>query len=117
MKHGESLHWTSRSLDFAFECGATAVSLIPTRAGNGAVDHLALLGDFELPEFSIVESALDYGLHLKQGRVFVDLWEVDHVFGSSCCRKQRLQRISDMNLSQSILERVCCEDCDQPHAE
>ena len=35
-----------RSLDFAFDCGASAVSLIPTRSGNGAMEALAEKGDF-----------------------------------------------------------------------
>src|SRR3954468_10149807 len=31
----ESLIWAQRSLEFAFDCGATVVSLIPVRRGNG----------------------------------------------------------------------------------
>src|SRR5580698_6674305 len=40
MKPDESLHWAQRSLDFAFDCGATAASLIPARGGNGAMETL-----------------------------------------------------------------------------
>ena len=34
----EALEWAERSLEFAMEHGATAAVLIPTRAGNGAME-------------------------------------------------------------------------------
>ena len=40
MKAEESLHWAQRSTDFAFDCGATAATLIPTRGGNGAMEEI-----------------------------------------------------------------------------
>ncbi len=46
MKEKEATEWAARALDFAFDCGATAVTLIPTRAGNGAMEELAAGGDF-----------------------------------------------------------------------
>jgi hypothetical protein len=57
MRPEESLHWAQRSLDFAFDCGATAVTLIPTRGGNGAMESLAQSGEFTLPAISTVEQA------------------------------------------------------------
>ena len=42
----EALTWAARSLDFAMECGATAATLIPTRAGNGAMEALMASGEF-----------------------------------------------------------------------
>ncbi len=41
MQQDEAMLWAQRSLDFAFDCGATAVTLIPTRGGNGAMEALA----------------------------------------------------------------------------
>ncbi len=41
MRPSESLYWAQRSLDFAFDCGASAATLIPTRGGNGAMEILA----------------------------------------------------------------------------
>ena len=40
MPAGEALAWAERSLAFAMELGATAATLIPTRAGNGAMEAL-----------------------------------------------------------------------------
>src|SRR5437868_3778537 len=53
--------WANRSIDFAFDSGATAVSLIPTRLGNGALEALASKNDFIPPALELVESVLDYG--------------------------------------------------------
>ncbi len=111
MKADEALFWAERSLDFAFECGATAVTLIPTRAGNGAVDALALLGEFQVPELCIVEAALEYGLGLRKGRVFLDLWDIERVPSCAKCRSPRLDRLRAMNLSQRILPAVSCVQC------
>src|SRR5262249_9622205 len=36
----EGVEWAKRSLDFAFDCGTSVCSLIPTRAGNGAMEAL-----------------------------------------------------------------------------
>lgn len=107
----DALFWTQRSLDFAFACQATAVTLIPTRAGNGAVDALAVLGAFQPPKLSTVEAALTYGLSLARGRVFVDLWDVEHVPSCAECRSSRMERLRLMNLSQQLISGVPCTRC------
>jgi radical SAM enzyme (TIGR01210 family) len=111
MKAHEALHWTERSLDFAFDCGATAVTLIPTRAGNGAMEKLAKIGEFLPPKLNIVESAASYGLNLTRGRVFVDLWDL-HLAPPKCpCYPLRLERLHEMNLRQSVPDVIDCELC------
>jgi radical SAM enzyme (TIGR01210 family) len=111
----EALEWACKSIDFAFGCGATAVSLLPTRAGNGAVDTLAAMAEFVAPSLDTVEDALDYGIGLctssGTGRVFVDLWEMERVAACVDCRKARVERMRRMNLKQVVLERVRCGSC------
>ena len=107
----EALFWAERSLDFAFNCGATAVTLIPTRAGNGAVDALALLHEFRPPGLSLVEAAHQYGLSLHRGRVFVDLWDIAKVPACLSCQPQRIERLRLMNLSQSTPPSEVCDRC------
>ena len=107
----EALFWAERSLDFAFACSATAVTLIPTRAGNGAVDALAEMGEFEAPKLPVVEQALAYGLGMARGRVFVDLWDIDRVPSCPGCRGARLERLRRMNLMQRTLPAVACRLC------
>jgi archaeosine synthase beta-subunit len=111
MEEAEALHWAERSLDFAFDCGAIAASLIPTRAGNGALDELAARGEFSAPRMGTLEAAAHYGLSLKRGRVFTDLWDLEQVSGCSDCRSQRVSRLREMNLRQTIPPPVNCIAC------
>ena len=108
MKADESLHWASRSIDFAVSCGAIAISLIPTRGGNGAMRQIALEGDFVSPDLAVVEDSQDYGLSLHACRIFVDEWDLERIECAPCCRENRLRRIHEVNLSQHNLARVAC---------
>jgi radical SAM enzyme (TIGR01210 family) len=107
----ESLYWAKRSLDFAFECDATAVSLIPTRFGNGALEALAARGEFSPPKLATLEAALEYGLGLKQGRVFADVWDLEKFSDCNACFEKRFARLREMNVRQIIRPRVACECC------
>jgi archaeosine synthase beta-subunit len=115
MREEEALHWAERSLDFAFDCGATAATLIPTRSGNGAMEELAAAGDFSPPRVAILESALAYGIGLQRGRVFADLWDLkgDVKTGTECphCYPSRIARLREMNLKQTIPEYISCAHC------
>jgi hypothetical protein len=107
----EALHWAQRSLDYAFDCGATAATLIPTRPGNGATDRLMQSGDFAPPDLQTVEHALEYGIGIRRGRVFVDLWEIQKTTACSKCREQRISRLANMNLSQQPGGAMKCDSC------
>ncbi|HYK36237.1 hypothetical protein [Alloacidobacterium sp.] len=109
----ESLYWAQRSLDFAFDCRATAATLIPTRGGNGAMEASSLSGEFVPPRLEVIGAAAEYGVGLNRGRVFVDLWDVPVSPGDCAeCRDQRVARLRGMNLTQSIPPRVVCEHCE-----
>ena len=111
MKIEDALHWAQRSLDFAFECGASAATLIPTRGGNGAMEALAEGGEFVPPALSLLEDAAAYGLGLWCGRVFTDLWDVKRRTECARCFEMRVQRLRDMNLRQSLAGAVNCSVC------
>jgi hypothetical protein len=111
VRKDEALRWAQRSLDYAFDCGATAATLIATRAGNGATDQLMQSGDFVPPNLQTVEDALEYGIGLKRGRVFVDLWEIRQVDACSHCRQKRIARLASMNLTQYPGDSVSCDAC------
>jgi archaeosine synthase beta-subunit len=119
MKADESLHWAQRSLDFAFDCDATAVTLIPTRGGNGAMETLAQAGMFVAPKLKLLEDAAAYGLGLRRGRVFMDLWDVKQDRECKRCFDRRVQRLRKMNLQQIVTPAVDCDACGvvQPERE
>ena len=107
----EALHWAARSIDFAFDCGATVVSLIPTRSGNGALEKLAVHGEFAPPRLSTLEAAAAYGIHLNRGRVFADLWDINQQPTCSSCHVSRIARLHQMNLRQVVLPAIACSEC------
>lgn len=112
MSEDEALEWAERSIDFAFDCGATAATLIPTRAGNGTLEELAAAGEFSPPRLATLEAAIAYGLSLQRGRVFTDLWEVNTVGACSHCYDARILRLRTMNLQQTALPAVSCAICE-----
>jgi hypothetical protein len=111
MREEEALEWTARSLDFAFQCGATAATLIPTRGGNGAMEELAATGQFSPPSFAMLEEATAHGIAMNKGRVFADLWDASAMAHCAHCRAARIDRLRVMNLEQSILPSIDCEHC------
>ncbi|MBN9120169.1 MAG: radical SAM protein [Planctomycetes bacterium] len=98
----EGVEWAKRSLDYAFARGAECCSLIPTRDGNGAMEELARRGHFAPPSLDALEVAMEYGLSLRAGRVFLDLWDIGHVSPDAPNRSARVARLARMNLSQQL---------------
>jgi len=111
MCQGDAVEWAARSLDFGFDCGAIAATVIPTRADNGAMEELAARGEFSPPTMAMVEAAAEYGIGLGRGRVFVDLWDLQRIVRCVACGDRRGQRLRAMNLRQEVLPRVMCEEC------
>jgi radical SAM enzyme (TIGR01210 family) len=112
MQAHEAVLWAQRSIEFAFDCGATAVTLIPTRGGNGAMEALAGSQQFSPPRLETLEASLSYGLGLKRGRVFADLWDGEKIASCPVCRITRISRLRQMNLSQINLAPARCNGCE-----
>jgi archaeosine synthase beta-subunit len=108
MEPRRAIDWVRRSILFAFEQGASVVSLIPTRKGNGAIEALLQSGDFSPPRLPEIESAQNFGLGLGRGRVFADLWELEPFAECPGCFSQRKERMRQMNLKQTVLPPVQC---------
>jgi len=111
LDEAEALYWAQRSLDFAFDCGATVAVLIPTRPGNGALEALAARGEFSPPKLTTLEAAAAYGVGLKRGRVFADLWDLEQFAGCTHCFLEHAARLREMNLRQTISAPITCESC------
>ena len=104
-----AVRWGKKSIDFAMQCGAGVVSVIPTRTGNGAMDELARAGLFSEPSLGMLEELVDYGVGLRRGRVFADLWDLRRFSKCAKCFDAREERLHRMNCAQEALARVECE--------
>lgn len=107
----EGVEWAVKSAEFAFGCGATVVSLIPTRSGNGAMDTLLESGDFVPPRLSSLEAAQEQALNLRRGRVFADTWDLEKFSQCPACLEKRRQRLHLVNLTQQQQARIECPVC------
>jgi hypothetical protein len=104
----EGIYWAKKSIDFAFESGVECCTVIPVRAGNGAMDILMKNGDFNMPNIHSLEEVLEYGIELQKGRVFADVWDLQIFSNCEKCINQRINRLTLMNLSQCIGDRITC---------
>jgi hypothetical protein len=111
LDEGEALEWARRSVDFAFDCGATVASLIPTRPGNGGLEALAERGQFSPPKLSTLEEAAAYGVSLRRGRVFADLWNLEEFSDCAECFVVRRERLREMNDKQIVPLEISCPTC------
>ncbi len=107
----EGIEWACRSISFAFDCGVNCCSVIPVRGGNGIMERLQSDGYYSPPSLTALEEVLDFGIGLKRGRVFVDLWDVEKFASCSTCGPQRRRRLGRMNLSQRMEPRWVCNQC------
>lgn len=108
MTEEEGVEWAKRSLDFAFECGVDCCAVIPTRSGNGVLDNLLHRGLFYEPTIQSLEEVLDYGIGLRKGRVFADLWDLERFSKCDKCIEKRKQRMHEINLNQYSAPQVPC---------
>jgi radical SAM enzyme (TIGR01210 family) len=105
--------WLLRSVDMALDCGASVISLVPARPGNGAMEHFAAAGMFHQPDLDQVERsfalALTHAAH--RGRLFVDCWDLDRVASCVSCLPARRERLHRMNLQQQVVPASSCPHC------
>jgi archaeosine synthase beta-subunit len=104
----DGISWAKKSVDFAFSTGIECCTIIPVRAGNGAMDLLRSEGHFTPPSIQSLEEVLEYGISLKSGRVFADTWDLSLFSDCEKCLEKRIERISQMNLRQEIVSTVDC---------
>lgn len=106
----EGLEWAMRSVDVAFDAGATACCIIPTRGGNGAMEALAAVGAYRRPRLNALEQAVEYCVSRRRGRVFADLWDAEAFF-TCTCSPARARRLEEINRTQAIPPPIPCGHC------
>ena len=107
----ESIAWTVRSVEYAVEQGASVVSIIPVRGGNGEMERLKALGQFTPPTLLQLEDALDGCLQFTSAVVIADLWDVERLSACEHCRAERVERLRRMNVSGRPEPRIFCSVC------
>ncbi len=105
------LEWVVKSAEHAFGCGATAVTLIPTRVGNGALERLRESGEFEPPMLEDLEATQTAVLALGRGRAFADTWGLEAFSSCPKCFAERRDRLERINLAQRNEPPVRCSAC------
>ena len=107
----EGVAWTVRTVEYAAERGASVVSIIPVRGGNGEMERLQALGHFTPPTFSELEESLDLSMQFTSTVVTADLWDVDRLPACQHCRAERVERMRRVNVSGRAEPRISCSVC------
>lgn len=106
-----SVEWAVRTAEYAVARGATRVSLIPVRGGNGELERLAALGRFIPPTLPQLEAALEQASRLAGAAVAADLWDVDRLPACAECCPRRIDRLRRLNLTGGPEPPVECGAC------
>jgi archaeosine synthase beta-subunit len=109
----ENIEWVSKTVEFAFESGTQCCSIIATRSGNGIMQELAKQGLYTPPTLDALEQVFETALQLKQGRVFVDTWDIGFLSTCPDCFQARKERLEAMNLNQKTYPPITCQHHDQ----
>jgi len=100
MTEAEGVDWAKRTIDVAFDSGASVVCVIPTRDGNGAMEALREAGEWSPPSIKSLEEVQEYGVGLGRGRVFADLWDIERFYVDEA-DVERGRRMEERNRTQS----------------
>jgi radical SAM enzyme (TIGR01210 family) len=109
-KKKENIEWVIKTVQFAFESGTQTCSIIATRPGNGIMETLQKQGLYAPPTLDALEQVAATALDLKQGRVFIDTWDISFLSNCPKCFQARKQRLEAMNRHQRIYPPITC-DC------
>lgn len=108
MSEADGVEWCRRSVEFALENGVRHITIIPVRAGNGSLEHLAKSGHFTPPSANALEAVLEALLEsvIDDPRAIItaDTWDWNLLRGKCAkCSELRRARVESMNLKQSKL--------------
>jgi radical SAM enzyme (TIGR01210 family) len=109
MNEDDGVEWAKRSMHWAFDAGVECCVVIPTRDGNGAMERVRAARLWAPPRIESLEEVLGYGVGLRRGRVFADLWDIEKLFRCPRCGPARARRLDAINREQVALPPVVCE--------
>jgi archaeosine synthase beta-subunit len=112
-----------RTVEYAVQRGASVVSIIPVRGGNGEMERLSGLGYFIPPTLAQLEDALDQctttavhhrgteGTENGNCVVTADLWDAEQLPACEHCKSARVERLRRVNVSGRAEPRISCSVC------
>lgn len=104
----ENYEWCLKSVQYAFQQGIAACTIIPTRTGNGIMKKLQKAGDYIPPTIESLERVFNDALIVGGGRIFCDTWDLETFSSCEKCLLERKKRLEQMNLNQKVLPDVNC---------
>ena len=107
----ESVEWTVRTVEHAARAGASIISIIPVRGGNGEVERLEKIGEFAPPSMSELEQSVDECAAIRGTAITVDLWAISRLSLCEHCSSQRIERLERFNLTGHVEQRIECHYC------
>jgi hypothetical protein len=107
----ESVEWTVRTVEHAVSMGASLVSIIPVRPGNGELERLQQLGVFTPPTLHQLEEAVQAKIGHPTTVVTADLWDISRLTACEECREARVERLRAANLSGVFEHGSPCAAC------
>ena len=105
----ESVAWTVRTVEYAVDRGASVVSIIPVRGGNGEMERLQKRDEFTPPTLAELEEVLDRCAHIRCAVVTADLWDVERLPACEHCRREKVERLRRFNLTGRAEPPVVCD--------
>lgn len=119
LSRSEAILWAVRSIELALQAGARVVSLIATRTGNGAFDHLSQELRWEPPTLFDLYEAFCQALQLlpeysPQVRIFADVWDLSRFCNCSLCAPLQIEVLQRMNQFQQQEAWPSCPHTTQP---
>jgi len=107
----ECVDWTVRSVEYAVERGASIVSIIPLRGGNGEMERLQSIGEFVPPTLAQLEETIERCSEFRDSVVTADLWDIERLPACDNCRNQRVERLARLNIAGGVQPSVICDQC------
>ena len=111
LRNDESVAWTIRTVEYAVERGATVVSIIPVRGGNGEMERLQGLGHFTPPTLSQLEACLEACAQFSSAVITADLWDAALLPACEHCGPRRRERMRRMNVMGRAEPAIACDAC------
>jgi radical SAM enzyme (TIGR01210 family) len=97
MSEAEGIEWALRSIETAFNAGASCVSVIPGRNGPGVMTAWSQQGLFAPPLLESLYTVMATAQSWQRGRVFGDLWEALRLGTCPECTPTQIATLSRMN--------------------